>query len=55
MNGKSNRWMQWQRLLNESYDVYQKTNKAIVSELKKQGVNASLCKKPASLHITPGY
>lgn len=47
MNRQNNQLAQLKRMLNESYEVYRKTNEAIVSELQKQGVNASLCKKPS--------
>ncbi|MGM0897975.1 MAG: hypothetical protein ACQEV0_08745 [Bacillota bacterium] len=46
MNRQSNQMKQLKRMFDESYEVYRKTNGAIVSELRKQGVNASLCKKP---------
>ncbi|MFK8793272.1 hypothetical protein ACWNS2_11030 [Planococcus plakortidis] len=49
MNRQSYQMKQLKRMLDESY---RKTNSAIVSELRKQGVNASLCKKPAILELT---
>lgn len=49
MKRQSNQMKQLKRMFDESYEAYRKTNGAIVAELRKQGVNASLCKKPAML------
>ncbi|QMT16069.1 hypothetical protein H1Q58_08720 [Planococcus maritimus] len=49
MNRQSNQLKQLKRMFDESC---RKTNGAIVSELRKQGVNASLCKKPEILEAS---
>lgn len=49
MNGHNKQLQQLKKVFGESYEACRKTNEAIVSELKKQGINASLCQKPSYL------